>query len=190
MPSSSVFSIPTKDNRQVAPSRKEQQLRLMAPSVSSSASVGHKRKLHQMEDGDKDVQLHQRMSRDKRLRLDQQQISSSSSIGLKKKSSITISSSEHRQALSTTIRAATDVDLCIPSTATFRHSMTAESNDAKNRVNNKTSELLFKSSTQKRVYNPMASHHSPVAAAVSATSVFNISDYEGDDVFIAADPIQ
>ena len=36
----------------------------------------------------------------------------------------------------------------------------------------------------------MASYHSPVAAAVSATSVFNISDYEGDDVFIAADPIQ
>jgi len=49
---------------------------------------------------------------------------------------------------------------------------------------------LFKSSTQKRVYNPMASHHSPVAAAVSASSVFNISDHEGDDVFIAADPIQ
>ena len=89
MPSSSVFSIPTKDNRQVVPSLKQQQLRLMAPLVSPSASAGHKRKLYrQMEDGDKDVQLHQQMNRDKRLRLDQQQTSSSSSIGLKKKSSI------------------------------------------------------------------------------------------------------
>jgi len=147
MPSSSVFSIPTKDNRQVAPSRKEQQLRLMAPSVSSSASVGHKRKLHQMEDGDKDVQLHQRMSRDKRLRLDQQQISSSSSIGLKKKSSITISSSEHRQALSTTIRAATDVDLCIPSTATFRHSMTQRTESITKPASYCSSRLLESAST-------------------------------------------
>ena len=158
MTSLSVFSIPAKDNRQVEPSLKQQQP-LLAPSVSSSASVGQKRKHQQTEDSDKDVHLHQQqMNRDdKRLRLDQQQTSSSSSIGLKKRNSLTVSiSSEHSQASSTTPAAA--VDLRIPSTATIRLSMTAESNDAKNRVNNKINELLNSSSTQKRKNN-----HSDVA---------------------------
>jgi len=158
MPSSSVFSIPTKDNRKVEPSPKQQQP-LLAPFLSSSASVGQKRKHQQTEDGNKNVHLHQQqMNRDdKRLRLDQQQTISSSSIGLKKRKSITVSISEHSQASSTTPAAA--VNLRIPSTATIRHSMTAESNDPKNRVKNKINELLNSSSTQK----PKNNHSADVA---------------------------
>ena len=75
MTSSSVISIPAKDNRQVEPSLKQQQP-LLAPSVASSPSVGQKRKHQQTEDSDKDVHLHQQqMNRDdKRLRLDHQLI--------------------------------------------------------------------------------------------------------------------